>query len=99
MNIVNNIIKFFTKHRLLDGYVGVLGFVFWFRILAGYDSWFHIIYLQLKHVIGIDFSYHPSSKFYPLFTFSLSIGNNKFLINTGAEAARLTSEYLASFRN
>lgn len=92
------ILNFFQKHRLLDGYIGILGFVLHYKILANYSGWFHLFGLSLRNVFYIDLSYHLRPSDYPAFHFQFEVFN-KSLINNGERSAEIISnkvnKYLA----
>ena len=87
---MNKITRFFEKHRLLDGYIGVLGLVFWYKILAGYSSWFYIWDFSLKWIFSTSLIYHSWRGNYPTLTLSFKLFGHGF--DTGNKAAQITRD-------
>ena len=87
---MNKITQFFDKHRLLDGYIGVLGLVFWFKVMAGYSSWLYVWDFSLKWIFSTACIYHSFRGNYPAITFSLKVFGHGF--DTGNKAAKITHE-------
>ena len=87
---MKKVIMFFDKNRLLDGYIRILGLVFWFKILAGYSTEFYIWDFTLKWVFSTHCIYHTFRGNYPAFTLSFKIFGHGF--DTGKQAAQQTHE-------
>ena len=71
----NKIVDFFYKRRLLDGYIGILGMVLWYKIMAVYFQSLHVFYLCLKNVFTINIEYRLGSEGtkFPKWIFQLSL--------------------------
>ena len=89
--IERNVMKFFSKRRLLDGYIGILGIVFFYRILAVYHNFFYIFSFSLRYIFSISLCYHPQPHDYPMFVFELEIFKH-VLFDNGEKAAQIISE-------
>ena len=85
------ILNFFSKHRLLDGYIGILGIVLHYRILANYSGWFYLFYVSLRNIISLNLSYHPKPSKYPRLQFALSLFEKK-IVDNGEVAAKKISD-------
>lgn len=74
-------INFFYRHRLLDGYIGILGFIVWYKLLAVYFQSLYIFDLTCNKIGGVSLEYHIPSPFgikFPLFTFRIRFFKWKF---------------------
>ena len=92
--IEHSIMKFFSKRRLLDGYIGILGIVFFYKVLAAYHNFFYIFDFSLRYVFSISLCYHPQPHDYPMFQFIIKLF--KFtLFDNGEKAAQIISERVA----
>ena len=78
--------EFFRKHRVLDGYIGILGFVMHYRILATYHSTLIIFSLSVRKLFSVSVYYHPDDEYYPLIEYRVMIG--KWLALQNGEKAR-----------
>ena len=93
---MKHILQFFLKHRLLDGYIGILGVVLHYKILANYSGWFHLFSLSLRYIFSIDLSFHPRPSHYPPFHFSFSLFE-KTIIDNGKKASQRNSDEVQAF--
>ena len=91
--------RFFERYRLLDGYIGILGFIVWYKLLAWYAHFFYIWDLTIKYLFSTQLVYHPATlgkRDYPMFTFRISLFKWEFY--TGKKAAEKiharVSEYM-----
>lgn len=89
-----------AKLRVLDGYICILGVVLFYKVLADYSGWLHIIDISMRAwrlpLFSVDLSYHARNKnnsnsAYPPFTGRVTVLKFTFL-DTTREPARITSE-------
>ena len=85
-SVERNMMQFFNKYRLLDGYIGILFLVLHYKILAVYSSWFYIFSLSLRNIFYIALSYHPRPCKYPPIQFQLELFK-KTIFDNGKQAA------------
>lgn len=68
------IVSFFGQHRLLDGYISILGLTLHYKLLATYgESTFYLISFSLSKYLHFDVTYHAYRGHYPAITSSLVI--------------------------
>ncbi len=82
--------------RVLDGYIGILGFVMHYRILATYgDVTLYIFHLSVRSLFYFSIQSH-SLKEYPPITFQLDLFG-RTIINTGAKASAEISQSVSDW--
>ena len=91
---MKKILDWIINKRLLDGYIGILGIVCHYRILASYHITVSVISLNLRfwkqQVFRLAIDYHSFSRFYPKYTFCLQVFGKGF--NTAKKAAKQTKD-------
>jgi len=95
------LINWISEKRLLDGYIGILGVILFYKILAKYHTTIDIFSLSMRAwktpLFGVHIEYHSwnktkySNSFYPPVTAKLYIWKWT-LFDNSKEPARLTSE-------
>ena len=91
----NKTMNFFYKRRLLDGYIGILDMVLWYKIMAVYFSSLYIFYLCLKNIFTINIEYRQSggSIEFPKFIFQLKFFKWEIFNNIRKEEDELHAWY------
>jgi hypothetical protein len=101
MKKLSQAFNWIVSARLLDGYIGILKVVLFYKILARYSVALYIFSLSLRigraSIFSVDLEYNyfnnkkTDASFYPPFTFTLKVWKWSLFDNT-REPARLTSE-------
>ena len=83
-----------SKKRLLDGQIGILGWVIWFHVLTNYGACVQIIDISTRWLFDIKLEYYPDEhfrKYYPSgWTFKFKLFGRIF-IDTGKEGREMVS--------
>lgn len=81
---------FFFKYRVLDGYIGILGFVIWYRILATYFSNIIIFSLSTRNLgFTIEYAPRPLLNYNPI---EINIHFFKWRFDSNAKARKETTK-------
>lgn len=95
------LLRWISEKRLLDGYIGILDVILFYKILANYMTTLYVFSLSMRAgktpLFSIAIDYHWRNKtntaysFYPPFTAKVTLWKWSLFDNT-KEPARLTSE-------
>lgn len=100
------LLRWISDKRLLDGYIGILGVILFYKILANYLTTLVVFSLSMRawktslFYIGIEYHWvnktNTTYSFYPPFTASVKLWKWAIFDNS-KEPARLTSESVKKY--